>query len=315
LRININVFDFWPCDNEYQEMDWDDLRTFLAIARHGTLSAAARTLGVSQPTMGRRLAAMEDRTGARLLVRLPAGYALTPLGESVLGNAERIESEVMAAERAITGRDAALEGVVRLTTVDTLASRILAPALSALQQRHPGIVVELAPDMRTLSLSRREADLALRLSRFEGHDTVARRVGALTLGLYRARDAQADRLVTVLDDQEHLPEARWLRARYPDTAIGFRSNSREVQLWAARGGAGIAALACFRADMEADLVRLRPQDVLTRDIWLGVHADMRRTPRIRAVMNAVIQALRQNAARLAPHAPADDVSEETTRTP
>ena len=100
-------------------MDWDDLRTFLAIARHGTLSAAARALGVTQPTMGRRLTAMESRTGARLLQRLPGGYALTPLGETVLGNAERVEAEVLAAERTITGKDVAIEGLVRLTTVDT----------------------------------------------------------------------------------------------------------------------------------------------------------------------------------------------------
>lgn len=111
-------------------MDWDDLRTFLAIARHGTLSAAARSLSVTQPTMGRRLAAMEGRTGARLLQRLPGGYALTPLGETVLGNAERIEAEVLAAERTITGKDIALEGVVRLTTVDTLPHDQIADNMS-----------------------------------------------------------------------------------------------------------------------------------------------------------------------------------------
>ena len=94
--------------------------------------------------MGRRLAAMEKRIGARLLQRTPTGYALTPPGEAVLGNAERAEAEVLAAERAITGRDVALEGVVRLTTVDTLAARIVAPALAALQEKHPGIVVELS---------------------------------------------------------------------------------------------------------------------------------------------------------------------------
>jgi len=110
-------------------MEWDDLKTFLAIARYGTLSAAARALGVTQPTMGRRLHAMEDRTGARLLQRLPGRFALTPLGESVLGNAERIEAEALSAERTITGRDVALAGVVRLTTVDTLAARIVTPAL------------------------------------------------------------------------------------------------------------------------------------------------------------------------------------------
>jgi DNA-binding transcriptional LysR family regulator len=288
-------------------MDWDDLRTFLAVARHGTLSAAARKLGVTQPTMGRRLAAMEARTGARLLQRLPDGYALTPLGEAVLGNAERAEAEVLAAERAITGKDVALEGVVRLTTVDTLAARIVAPALAELQSRHPGIIVELVPDTRSLSLSKREADIALRLSRFEGHEVAARRVGTLAMGLYASRqlvergDLDETQLVTGLDDQAHLPEARWLREAYPDASIGFRSNSREVQLHATLAGAGIATLARYRADIEPGLIRLDPaKSDMVRDIWLGVHVDMRHMPRVRAVTDAVIESLRKSAAILNP---------------
>lgn len=288
-------------------MDWDDLRTFLAVARHGTLSAAARALGVTQPTMGRRLAAMEERTGARLLVRHPGRYALTPLGEAVLGNAERIEAEVLAAERTITGRDAALEGTVRLTTVDTLAARIVAPALSALQRRHPGIAIELVPDTRSLSLSRREADIALRMSRFEGHEVVARRAGRLAMGIYATQEwadrlsAGPVRLVTVLDDQAHLPEAKWLREIFTDGIVGFRSNSREVQLQSALAGAGVAALARYRADAEPGLVRLcHDRPPLVRDIWLGVHADMRHMPRVRAVMEAIVAAMQASKAILDP---------------
>jgi DNA-binding transcriptional LysR family regulator len=290
-------------------MDWDDLRTFLAIARHGTLSAAARTLGVTQPTMGRRLAAMEARTGARLLQRLPDGYALTPLGEAVLGNAERAEAEVLAAERAITGKDIALEGVVRLTTVDTLAARIVAPALAELQTIHPGIVVELVPDTRSLSLSKREADIALRMSRFEGHEVAARRVGSLAMGLYASpqwqdRIARGEaRLVTVLDDQAHLPEARWLRETFPDAPIGFRSNSREVQIRATLAGAGVAAIARYRADVEPGLVRLKTDTPdLLRDIWLGVHVDLRHMPRVRAVVDAVAHTLNAHTSVLCPGA-------------
>lgn len=288
-------------------MDWDDLRTFLAVARHGTLSAAARALGVTQPTMGRRLAAMEERTGARLLQRHPGRYALTPLGEAVLGNAERIEAEVLAAERTITGRDAALEGTVRLTTVDTLAARIVAPALAALQRRHPGIVIELVPDTRSLSLSRREADIALRMSRFEGHEVVARRAGRLAMGIYATPEwadrlnVEPARLITVLDDQAHLPEAQWLQEIFPDGIVGFRSNSREVQLQSALAGAGVAALARYRADPEPGLVRLcHDRPGLVRDVWLGVHADMRHMPRMRAVMEAILTAMQASKTILDP---------------
>lgn len=288
-------------------MNWDDLRTFLAVARHGTLSAAARALGVTQPTMGRRLAAMEERTGARLLQRHPGRYALTPLGEAVLGNAERIEAEVLAAERTITGRDAALEGAVRLTTVDTLAARIVAPALAALQRRHRGIVIELVPDTRSLSLSRREADIALRMSRFEGHEVVSRRAGRLAMGIYATSEwagrlnEEPVRLITVLDDQAHLPEAQWLQEIFPDGIVGFRSNSREVQLQSALAGAGVAALARYRADAEPGLVRLcQDRPSLVRDVWLGVHADMRHMPRVRAVMEAILGAMQAGKAILDP---------------
>lgn len=288
-------------------MQWDDLQTFLAIARHGTLSAAARELGVTQPTMGRRLQAMERRMGARLLQRLPGRYALTALGESVLANAERIDAEALAAERAIVGRDIALEGVVRLTTVDTIADRVVAPALARLQQVHPGIVIELVPDMRSLSLSKREADLALRMTRFEGHDIFARKAGSFSLGIYAAeswRDRQHGaeaRLVTVLEDQEHLPEALWLRDLYPEASVGFRSNSREVMLSAASSGAGIAALPRFRADAEPGLIRLNTTTPdLVRDIWLGVHADMRHMPRIRVVMDALLNQCNAMASAMQP---------------
>ena len=239
--------------------------------------------------------------------RLPGRYSLTPLGESVLGNAERIEAEALAAERTISGKDIGLEGVVRLTTVDTLASRIVAPALADLQSRQPGIVVELVPDTRSLSLSRREADIALRMSRFQGHEVAARRVGAMEIGLYATPDWQERiargeaRLVTVLDDQAHLPEAKWLRDAFPKSAISFRSNSREVQLWATLSGAGIGALACYRADAEPGLRRLQPSTPpLIRDIWLGVHVDMRHMPRVRAVMDAVTHALERQASILVP---------------
>src|ERR1700712_4827567 len=141
-------------------MDWDDLHSFLAIARAGSLSGAARELGVRQSTMSRRLTALEQRAGARLLHRTPVGYTLTALGESVLGNAERMEAEAIAIERAVAGRDVSLTGMLRITTVEVLAHRLLPPAVARLRCRHPGITVEIIADGRLLSLARRDADIA-----------------------------------------------------------------------------------------------------------------------------------------------------------
>jgi DNA-binding transcriptional LysR family regulator len=133
-------------------LPWDDLQSFLAIARHGTLSAAARALGVRQTTMGRRLIALETRAGARLLAKTPGSYVLTPAGEAILAHVERIEAETLAIERRISGRDIRLEGVVRVTTIEILAVEVLTPAFARLRQEHPGIVLEIAGSGSAIAL-------------------------------------------------------------------------------------------------------------------------------------------------------------------
>ncbi len=147
-------------------LDWDDLRTFLMIARHRTLSGAARALQVQQPTMGRRLEALEQRAGATLLQKTPAGYVLTPAGEAVLANVERIEAATLAVERLIAGKDLRLEGTIRLTTIETLAAEILSPVIAAFRLTHPAVQVEIVAATRSLSLTKREADVALRVAPF-----------------------------------------------------------------------------------------------------------------------------------------------------
>lgn len=243
--------------------------------------------------------------GARLLHRTPERYILTPLGASVLEHAQRIETEFLAAERIISGHDCALKGKVRLTTVDIMAARIVVPALARLQQEHSGILVELVSDTRQLSLSRREADIAIRMTRFEGHEVITRRLGSFGMALYAARDYDIDavpaRLVTVMDDLAHLPEALWLHQHFPGADIALKTNNREAQLWAVRRGMGIACLICYRAEGEPELVRVRPDlPLLRRDIWMGVHQDMRHTPRIRAVMDAITDAVAEQSGELYP---------------
>src|SRR5882724_8996697 len=167
-----------------ERVDWDDLRHFLAIARHGSLSAAARALKVTQSTMSRRLEAMEQRIGARLLSKTPASYMLTPVGEAILGNVERIENEALTVERTITGKDVRLEGTVGITAVESFAVLVLMPIFAVFRERYPGIAIELVVDTRALSLSKREADVALRMAQPKQHDLVARKVGELATGIY-----------------------------------------------------------------------------------------------------------------------------------
>ncbi|MCF3946420.1 MULTISPECIES: LysR family transcriptional regulator [Acidiphilium] len=293
-------------------LDWDDLRTFLAIARAGTLSAAARTLGVRQSTMGRRLAALEAQAGARLLVRTPRGFTLTEAGEAARAEVERMEQAAFAAERAISGRDIRLEGVVRVTTVEGFAEALLMPVFAELSLRFPGIVIELIGDDRTLSLAAREADLAIRLARPRGQSILARKIGTVAFGLYASADYLArhgtpdfaadqgdgHRLILMRDETGSYPELDHMAALAPLARAALRADSRLAHRAAAEAGLGIACLAHHLA-IGADLVRLAAPDPPGREIWLAQHEDTRTTPRIRVVAEAIATGLRDGAARLA----------------
>ncbi len=296
-------------------LDWDDLRTFLAIARHGTLSGAARALGVHQPTMGRRLAALEQRAGARLLQKTPSGYIPTAAGESILGNVERIEAETLAVERRITGRDVRLEGTVRITTVESFAAEIVMPILAGLRARHPGIDIELVAEVRNLNLSRREADVALRMARIEQADLTVRRVGLLGFGLYASagylqtrgppafdRGGEGHGLILTQPELMGGPEMTWLTGILPRAAPALRTNSRYSHRAAALAGLGIACLARYLADASGLTQLEPPTPPPVRELWLGVHTDIRHMPRIRAVTEALAVGVRARGDLLAPAA-------------
>ncbi len=291
-------------------MDWDDVRSFLAIARARTLSGAARDLGVRQSTMSRRLEALEEKAGARLLQRTPSGYELTALGEAVLGNAERMEAEAIAVERTVQGRDVALSGTVRITTVEFISEKLIPPAVARLHQQYPGITVDVLSDPRSFNLSRREADLAIRMTRFDGNQLVSRRVATAASGLYASTqylEVHGDlagggdhRVVSVLEDQVHLPEARWLADLLPKAGIALRTNSRSAQLAAVQAGLGVACLPCIIADGAPGVVRLTTAEPgPAREVWLGVHADLRHMPRIRAVIDVLDEAFARHRRQFA----------------
>ncbi|WP_395943372.1 LysR family transcriptional regulator [Brevundimonas sp.] len=294
-------------------LDWDDLKTFLAIARHGTLSAAARALKVSQTTMGRRLDHLHDRAGATLLERTPSGFRLTATGSAILGQVERMEEAALSLERTIAGDDCRLEGLVRVTTVDALAAHVLTPGLCSLQAAHPGIVIEFITDSRALSLARREADIAVRLGRFDAHETVVRKIGEMAFGVYAAPDylkrqgapdwsagAPGQRVVRVQDDLLDTPDGRWFVERTTKADPALLANSREVQLHGVAAGLGLGHLPCYLAATEPDLVRLDTGSAIVREIWMGVHRDTRHAPRIVAVQDALVSAVAHNRALLLP---------------
>ena len=291
-------------------LDWDDLRYFLAIARNGTLSAAARALHVQQSTMGRRLDALQSRAGATLLQKTPSGYTLTPAGESVLAHAERMEAEALAAERAITGRDVRLAGLIRLTTVETLLVDVLAPILAEFSDRYPDITLDVVVDSRVLSLSRREADVSLRLSRPEGNELVARRVGTVSYALfasagYLARHGQPDvaagspghRVLLPDEDAMQFTVFAWNAQLTREAAVAMRTNNVHGRATAAEAGMGLAVLPHYLA-RRYDLVRVEAPHAPSRDLWVAVHEDTRHTPRIRALTDALAKGLQERAGLL-----------------
>jgi DNA-binding transcriptional LysR family regulator len=289
------------CENVEQghraAMEWDDLKTFLAISREGTLSGAARSLGVSQTTAGRRLEMLHERAGVRLLQKTPSGYVLTPAGEHILSNVETMEAEALAAERVVTGEDVRLAGTVRVTTVETLAVKVLAPTLTEFRRRYPNIVMEIDIDSRPLSLARREADIALRIGTFDQHDIVVRKVGEEQIGVFAARSyleshgmpdfgrlCSGHARIAAGAETTNLPVARWFERVAARATVAVRGNVA-VRFEVARAGAGLACLPVLVARDAPELVRLTSPAPPIREIWLGVHRDMQRAPRIRAVLD------------------------------
>ncbi|MDB5558819.1 MAG: hypothetical protein JWQ36_1753 [Enterovirga sp.] len=298
-------------------VDWDDLRYFLALARHGSLSTAAKALHVAQSTVGRRLTSLEASLGVRLLNRTPGGYVPTLAGQELRDKAERLEAEILTVERDVSGRDTQLSGLVRVTCAETVGAHILAPCFSALQATHPDIVIELIPNSRELSLAMREADISVRLTVPEQHDVMVRRIGSVAFGLYASPSYLQERgkpdmedgcpghsLITQLGDDHEMTQTAWLTDLAPRARVAMQTSSHEVSVVAAAHGGGLACLACFRADTLAGLVRLdAPNDPPRATLSLIVHKDIRDIPRIRAALTHITECVRKSRAVLDPATP------------
>ena len=277
-------------------MEWSDLRIFLAIARAGTLGAAARTLALTQPTMGRRLRALEAAVGHALFQRTPGGFVLTDEGMLLLGHAERMDEQALAIERRLAGQAQQLEGVLRITSSDWFGAHVLTPVLAEFSLRHPRVTIELLTDARFLSLSRREADLAFRIRPFDDPDVVSRKLLHMRYGAYVrqgvphpvAGDGAGSTLLALDSAFAGTPDDSWLQSILPRARTVFRSNSRDVQARMCAEGIGVAVLPLPLGDATAGIERI---DLATeppgRDTWIGYHRDLRRLARLRALLDLV----------------------------
>lgn len=271
--------------------DWEDLRHFVALAREHTLSAAARGLKVDHATVARRIAALEASLGIKLVDRRPRSYVLTADGERIAALASRMEEASFAVGRAVRAAQPGLAGEVSISAPPLLASTLIAPRLAELRKTHPDIHVRLIGEKRSASLSRREADLAVRLSRPTEKRLVVRKIGAIAFLLYAtpdyllAHEPESFEFIGYDQSLDEVPQQRWLKAAAGGRAIVLRTDDIDSQRAAARAGVGIAALPRYLGDADTALV---PLDVrmksVSRDVWLVVHGDLRRAPPVRAVM-------------------------------
>lgn len=284
--------------------DWDDLRLLLAVARAGGLTAAAKALGIDHSTVFRRLQQIEARLGTAVFDRLPGGrYVAASLGVQIVATAERMEHEVLGLDRTIAGRDPRLTGRLRVTSSETIAYRLLPRHIAAFRREHPAVLVELTLDNRVLSLSRREADVALRPMRPRESDLWGRKLADVAWTVYGTPallggsgpvlpSALADYpMIGWNEDAQDITAAAWLEDTIPASAFVFRTSSLLNQLVAARAGIGLAVLPCYLGDPEAGLVRAvsSPIAALQNEMWIVTHNDLRKTPRVLAFF-AVITA-------------------------
>lgn len=275
-------------------MNWDDLRVFLAVARTGRVSAAARALGVEHTTVGRRLDALEVALGTPLFYRTRAGYRLTPSGALALEEAEAMAAAARAIGSRVRDRTNTIAGRVRIAMVDELATYWVAPQLPQLAARHPALELELVAGIPPLDIARGEAELAIRTPRPRQTGLATTRLGRTTFGLYAARawlgkrrlavDATTRDLPLLVYSAPHhaLQAAPWFQPVLAGSRIVLATNSTSALLAAALAGAGVAVLPRLVAEGRRELAAVGALDTAAHDLWLVTHPEYRRDPKVRA---------------------------------
>lgn len=266
--------------------DWNDLKFFIAVVHGGGLSGGAMALGTSPSTVSRHIDALERRLGRTLFLRQQSGYLLTDEGSELAAQVELVEQAMRSAEHCTAQQE--LSGVVRLATTEMLAQYVVAPRLPILRARHPALRVELNIGMERVNLTRRDADLALRMAApdKDSDDYIAKRIGKLDFGLYRKSGNAGNSADYVGWDGawEGLPMAASLRTAFEGKAPVLACNSLPAQIAAVRAGVGAGMLPCFIGDADPGLRRVEHDaPFLSRDLWLVFHRDLKGSLRVRAM--------------------------------
>ena len=286
-----------------EALHWDDLQYFLAICRKGTIGAAARWLSVNHSTVLRRISSLESALDLRLFDRLPSGYALTAHGHELANGLAGITEQIEATQRRLTGGDLAIQGVIRLTSTDTLLQAFLMTYVAEFHARHPQIQIQIVVNNSFLNLTQREADIAVRGSNRPPENLIGRRAGVIETAVYASRkylralgrDRDAERFHWVAPDESlaHLESAKWMRQNVPAERIAMRVDNLVGMVDAVAAGVGVGMLLCPLADRRRELVRVQePMRQMDTAIWVLTHPDLKHVARIRALTDFLYEKLR-----------------------
>jgi molybdate transport repressor ModE-like protein len=268
-------------------MHWDDLRIFLAVARTGSITGAAKRLSVQHSTVSRRLRTLEDKLGTRLLERKKSGYVLTEAGEELHLSAMKIEVEILQFEGAQSGLNSGATGELRISAINNMASTVLMPIFARFSAQYPQIDLHVQVTNRFVRLAERDADIAIRLTNTPMDTLIGTRLITVASAVYGSRDycaqVQAGTVPPHWLGVECCPvHVGWTNAACPDKAHNFHVDDTLLTVAALKAGAGLAYLPCFMGDSEPALTRYRaPERQHDLGLWLVYHRDLRRTKRVR----------------------------------
>jgi DNA-binding transcriptional LysR family regulator len=277
-------------------VNWDDYRFFLFIARYQTLKLAAKHLHVNQATVGRRLAALQDRIGSRLLEKHSDGYFLTEAGNRVMAGIEVVEKEMLSIDRTILGKDESIEGVVKIAMPGALANQWLIGSMRPLLQAHPKLELQFLTGPEVLNLSRREADLAIRLVRPDQRELKTKRIGVLKLGLYCAKEISETSaflsmpFVGLFENAMSELEKAFIKSLKFEPQYCMRSAAWNSVYIAVQAGIGIGIMPTFMGDRSKTL-RLIQEDKAETPLWLVVHPEVAESGRVRATIGHLSKVL------------------------
>lgn len=280
-------------------MNWDDLRLFLAVARCGSISGAAKQLGVQHSTVSRRIRQFELKLGVRLIERKQGGYELTSAGKNVQGAATSIEREVLGIDVELKGKDSHLIGPLRVTAINNMASSILMPIFAEFSKQHPLIKLHIAVSNLDASLAQRDADVAIRLTNSPPDTLIGNRIVTVASTIYGSR-SYVQKLRKTNTEPKWIGvnccgfHRTWTKQACGEQPHNFISDDTLLTLAAIKEDMGLSILPCFMGDTDPSLQRYRePDPAYNLGLWILLHPDLKRTARVQAFRDHMISGINQ----------------------